>query len=177
MKVTDFVLKVDEQRKRYFQNVAQQETNKNNKKNRKKKKPNRWSEANIGDVQSARIYEIPGNDLWSLLYFIKKHWCYCHGQCWFFKDIPTTFFHAITENENCPVSSFKKYLKKLNPQCQCFWQGPKHHVTHTADVWYSRIGPKSVWNFMKEIPTKAWLSTMYTYHSSFFFEIIKDANN
>lgn len=60
-----------------------------------------------------------------------------------FKDIPTTYFHVIIDDENCQVSNLEKYLTKLNPQCQCFWQRQKHHVTHTDDVWYSRIGRKT----------------------------------
>ena len=50
MKVTDFVIKVDGQRRHYFQNVAQYET-----------KNHRGSEMNDEDVQSAKIYEIPAN--------------------------------------------------------------------------------------------------------------------
>ena len=59
-----------------------------------------------------------------------------------FKDIPS-YFHVIKDDEICQVLSFEKFLTKLSPQCQCFWQRPKHHVTHTDDVWYSRIGRKT----------------------------------
>ena len=51
MKVSDFVIKVDGQRRCFFQNVARYET---------KNHCDIGSEMNDEDVQSARIYEIPG---------------------------------------------------------------------------------------------------------------------
>ena len=35
---------------------------------------------------------------------------------------------------NCPVASFKKYVAKLNPGCDAFFQRPK--TTANSDIWY-----------------------------------------
>ena len=42
-----------------------------------------------------------------------------------------------TEEENCPVVSFKSFVSKLNPECDTFFQTPKDVVpTRSLSIWY-----------------------------------------
>lgn len=41
-----------------------------------------------------------------------------------------------TNNDNCPVKSFVKYLSKRNKTSDCFFQQPKDHFTEDMEVWY-----------------------------------------
>ena len=65
---------------------------------------------------------------------------------------------------NCPVASFKKYVAKLNPGCDAFFQRPK--TTANSDIWYVNcpIGKNKLSTMMKEISGKAQLSRVYTNH-------------
>lgn len=38
----------------------------------------------------------------------------------------------------CPLASFIKYISKLNPENNAFWQQPSDSYTDTSNVWYTR---------------------------------------
>jgi hypothetical protein len=71
-----------------------------------------------------------------------------------------------TNDDYCPVRSFKLYLKKMNPNCQAFLQRP---LTKFAgrDTWYANapLGVNSIGNLLKEISKEAGVSQIYTNHS------------
>lgn len=70
-----------------------------------------------------------------------------------------------TNKANCPVSSYKKYLSKLNPSIDTLFQRPR---TDASDhrPWYDAqvVGVKSLEKMMKEISRDAGLSQTYTNH-------------
>ena len=74
--------------------------------------------------------------------------------------------YLFTGNPRCPVASLEKYLTKLNPSSECFWQRPKHRFKDTDSVWYDNmaVGHNTLGNFMKTISGKAELSQTYTNH-------------
>jgi hypothetical protein len=37
-----------------------------------------------------------------------------------------------------PLASFMKYISKLNPENNAFWQQPSDSYTDTSNVWYTR---------------------------------------
>ena len=65
---------------------------------------------------------------------------------------------------NYPVASFKKYVSKLNPECDASFQRPK--TTANSDIWYVNcpIGKNKLSTMMKEIFGKAQLSRVYSNH-------------
>ena len=67
---------------------------------------------------------------------------------------------------DCPVASYRKYLSKLNPACEAFFQRPISTRRVHDDIWYgiSPVGKNTLSNFMKEISKKAQLSRIYTNH-------------
>ncbi|XP_061191067.1 uncharacterized protein LOC133198896 [Saccostrea echinata] len=81
-------------------------------------------------------------------------------------DASSARIYEIPGDEKCPVSSLEKYLGKLNPNCESFWQRPKRHINDSDAVWYdnSPVGHNTLGNFMKTISMKAELSTLYTNH-------------
>lgn len=44
------------------------------------------------------------------------------------------------------MSSLEKYLGKLNPNCESFWQRPKRNTNDSDAVWYdnSPVGHKTI---------------------------------
>ncbi len=67
---------------------------------------------------------------------------------------------------HCPVASFKKYVAKLNPHCDMFFQKPnlgKNVPMHI--MWYlgDPVGPRRIFNFMPEISMRAGLETIYNH--------------
>ena len=70
-----------------------------------------------------------------------------------------------TGNANCPVSSFKIYIEKLNPKIDTFFQRPKLNPVKDGP-WYDAqvIGLKSIEKMMKQISIEAKLSIVYTNH-------------
>ena len=71
------------------------------------------------------------------------------------------------DNPKCPVSSFEKYLKHLNPDCRQLWQRPRLHVEPEDEVWYCNqcVGVKKLGTFMKDLSHNCGLSRIYTNHS------------
>lgn len=67
--------------------------------------------------------------------------------------------------KNCPVTSFEKYISKLNPECPDLFQKPLHKVIN-KDIWYAAkpIGVNTLSTFMSRISREAGLSRLYTNH-------------
>lgn len=71
-------------------------------------------------------------------------------------------------NPRCPVSSFLKYLSKLNPMNLYLWQRPKasfkHHACEDDPVWYENaaVGHNSLGEMMTNMSKLARLSRVYT---------------
>lgn len=63
---------------------------------------------------------------------------------------------------HCPVLSFEKYVSKLNPESEFFWQKPKHNAYEA--YWYKKmpLGKNALGERMKTLSEKAGLSTCYT---------------
>ena len=70
-----------------------------------------------------------------------------------------------TGRPNCPVSSFKLYLSKLNPKRNEFFQRPKEKAP-LAGLWFDNqvLGVKPLGNMMKKLSKLANLSQVYTNH-------------
>jgi hypothetical protein len=71
-----------------------------------------------------------------------------------------------TGSEFCPVESFKMYMRRLNSENHCFFQGVRKRVTLDDEVWYTSrpMGKTMIGNFMKVISKRAGLTKMYTNH-------------
>ncbi|XP_072048519.1 uncharacterized protein KIAA1958-like [Amphiura filiformis] len=71
--------------------------------------------------------------------------------------------YEIQGNPRGPVATLKKYLDKLNPQCQWMWQRPKKMVTEDVSVWYdnSPLGRDTLQNMMKKISMAAGCTNVY----------------
>jgi hypothetical protein len=41
-------------------------------------------------------------------------------------------------NPMCSLASLMKYISKLNPQNNAFWQQPSDSYTDTSNVWHTR---------------------------------------
>ncbi|XP_033756092.1 uncharacterized protein LOC117338811 [Pecten maximus] len=74
--------------------------------------------------------------------------------------------YEIPGNERCPVATFEKYLSKLNPEIDDFWQRPKKNVTESSAVWYDAVplGKNTLCSLMSKISHQASLSEIYTNH-------------
>ena len=70
---------------------------------------------------------------------------------------------------HCPVTSFKLYIKHLNPLSEYLFQRPKTKdiFACSQDVWYDNmvVGERSLGEKMKKISKDANLSKTYTNHS------------
>ena len=72
-----------------------------------------------------------------------------------------------TGNQNCPVSSFQKYLSKLNPDCEFLFQTPKPSAPTTeGSPWFKKcpIGKNTLGTAMVRLSKSAGLSKIYTNH-------------
>ena len=71
-----------------------------------------------------------------------------------------------TKDESCPVKAFEKYLSKLNPENDAFFQKPLVKFHKDAPTWYSKIpvGINQLYNFMPRLSAEAGLSKRYTNH-------------
>ena len=65
------------------------------------------------------------------------------------------------------MSCFEKYLCKLNPECDAFFQRPKQHPATNGNPWYANapVGKNTLNDMMKTISVQAQLDTIYTNHS------------
>ena len=72
-----------------------------------------------------------------------------------------------TGGESCPVASYRKYISKLNPKCECLYQRPKGVVSEDDLIWYDNapVGHNTLGGMMKAISASAELSKSYTNHS------------
>nr|XP_006823872.1 PREDICTED: zinc finger and BTB domain-containing protein 20-like [Saccoglossus kowalevskii] len=70
----------------------------------------------------------------------------------------------------CPIRSFKKYMAKLNPDSELFWQRPKRvtfEITEECPVWYqdAPVGHNSLRTYIATLSSEADLSQGYTNQS------------
>ena len=71
-----------------------------------------------------------------------------------------------TNGPRCPVSSFLRYVDKLNPECKWFWQKPKKtKPVSESDPWYDNVpvGKNTIGSKMKNISSRAGTNE-YTNH-------------
>lgn len=63
--------------------------------------------------------------------------------------------------------SFQKYISKLNPDRNDFWQRPRDVFNQEDEVWYlnSAVGKNTLSNFMTDISKLGNLSREYKNHS------------
>ena len=75
--------------------------------------------------------------------------------------------HAMPGNPRCPVANLKKYIARLNPQCEWMWQRPKNLVSDQDDTWYVNVplGKSTLAVMTKKISEFAGCSQSYTNHS------------
>ena len=73
-----------------------------------------------------------------------------------------------TGGELCPVAAVKKYLLKVNPSCNSFYQRPIRDICGTDEnpTWYTGepLGINKLRTMMATISTEAELSKRYTNH-------------
>ena len=69
------------------------------------------------------------------------------------------------QDHRCPVASFEKYLNKLHPACNDFWQCPSPSFLKTGK-WFENkpVGVNTLLNMMRELSVSVGLSAMYTNH-------------
>jgi hypothetical protein len=75
--------------------------------------------------------------------------------------------YAQEDSELCPIKTLKKYLSKLNPKCQSFFQRPKNLKNpEQEEFWYENksLGIHTIESFMKTMSIEAGLSQVYTNH-------------
>ncbi|MCP3929111.1 MAG: DUF3504 domain-containing protein, partial [Bacteroidetes bacterium] len=80
---------------------------------------------------------------------------------------PRMYEHQL---QSCPVTSLKRYLSKLEPQCDVLFTFPKvgkGFKPEESNTWYSKrpIGKNTLGKFMHRISQRLQLSQMYTNHS------------
>ena len=73
---------------------------------------------------------------------------------------------VATGGKNCPVTSFKLYVSKLNPNLTALFQRPKRNFQFLMNPWYDNmvLGEKKLNSMMKTISMEAKLSEVYTNH-------------
>lgn len=75
--------------------------------------------------------------------------------------------YSQEDESTCPIFSLKKYLSKLNPKCEAFFQKPRNLANpETEQIWYQNkpLGIHTLESFMKNISKEANLSKSYTNH-------------
>ncbi|XP_062599882.1 uncharacterized protein LOC134261458 [Saccostrea cucullata] len=74
--------------------------------------------------------------------------------------------YAMPDDPLCPVKSFIKYKRHLNPKCDRIFQRPKRNFS-SSHYWYDNVplGHNTIGNLMAAISQKAGLSQRYTNHS------------
>lgn len=71
----------------------------------------------------------------------------------------------FSDSDRCPVRSFLKYMRRLNPLCVNFFQKPRNEPIE--DIYYNNmaLGHNKLGSFMKNLSESAGLSRIYTNHS------------
>lgn len=74
--------------------------------------------------------------------------------------------YEIPGSKWCPLASFKKYVKLLNPMCDAFWQRGKQNVGKDEIIWYDNmpVGKNTLGTRMREISREVGCSQTYTNH-------------
>ena len=75
--------------------------------------------------------------------------------------------YSQEQSEFCPVKSLKKYISKLHPACEAFFQKPKVLPSpEEHECWYYNrcLGVHKLDGMMKDISVAAGLSKIYTNH-------------
>jgi hypothetical protein len=72
-----------------------------------------------------------------------------------------------TKQPDCPVASFEKYVSKLHPSCDRFWQYPSTRFSASTKFWYCNkpIGKNPMGKMLKKLCGDAELPNAYTNHS------------
>ena len=67
---------------------------------------------------------------------------------------------------NCPVKTLQKYMSKLNPKCDAFFQRPKSKFSPHDTIWYENapLGKNKLAQKMAKISVEAQCSERYTNH-------------
>ena len=74
--------------------------------------------------------------------------------------------YSMSDSENCPVMHLKKYLSKLNPKLDTFYQRPRANWSAQDEVWYENapLGKNKLGEMMKVMSAEGSLSQTYTNH-------------
>ena len=77
-----------------------------------------------------------------------------------------TSFSIFVYFQEIQIATIQKYLNKLNPENENFWQRPKRVFNREMLVWYDNcaVGKNTLNNFMAELSKDAGLSAKYTNH-------------
>ncbi|XP_038077805.1 uncharacterized protein LOC119745502 [Patiria miniata] len=72
-------------------------------------------------------------------------------------------YEALEDPKRCPVALFEKYLAKLDPKCDVFWQRPHKYKRHD-NYWYDgvAVGVNCLGYKMRDISTLAGCSMVYS---------------
>ena len=59
--------------------------------------------------------------------------------------------------DRCPVSSFEKYVAKLHPDCNSFWQKPNENMKSEESHWFCNVplGKNTLGEKMKKLSVAA----------------------
>ena len=71
----------------------------------------------------------------------------------------------LSGSERCPVRSFVKYIRRLNPQCNRLFQQARSIPKDGVYFDNVALGHNKLGSFMNEISKKSGLNTIYTNHS------------
>ncbi|XP_022096899.1 uncharacterized protein LOC110982639 [Acanthaster planci] len=72
-------------------------------------------------------------------------------------------YEALENPAHCPVMTFEKYMAKLDPSCDAFWQRPRKYKRND-NYWYDgvAVGVNSLGYRMRDISSLAGCSMIYS---------------
>lgn len=70
--------------------------------------------------------------------------------------------YEIKDSDRCPVRSFVKYVRRLNPKCSKLFQQAKYYPKEGVFYENFDLGHNRLGSFMTEISKAAKLSKVYT---------------
>ncbi|XP_062572077.1 uncharacterized protein LOC134234038 [Saccostrea cucullata] len=88
--------------------------------------------------------------------------------------------YEIKGHPRCPVSCYKKYLSKLNPDNNSLWQRPVDSFQSSDGIWYAKqpIGKNTLSKMLPNICKQAGIRNVYKNHSLRATNItVLDVNN